>query len=345
MSKLLTRTEFRESGFKRDKHLCVVCGLKATSVHHILNRNLFTSEHEFGGYLIDNGVSLCNDCHIKAEQTLISCKELRQLAGIKEPVLPEHLEPDQDYDTFGNPILPNGNRLRGEMFFQDSVQKALESVLHLFQPYVKMPRIFHLPWSPGATSDDKIAKDIKALENKEVVVTAKQDGENGNAYSDGYYHARSLSYEAHPSRSYAKSVLVEAAKELPKDWRITVENCYAKHSIHYKNLEALLFVIGIWNERNCILSWDETEEWCQLLGLKTVPVLYRGIWNEELVKKLYQPTYNGDPMEGYVVRVADSFSYAEHKKYCLKFVKANFVTCSEHWKNETIIRNELKQPQ
>jgi hypothetical protein len=35
-------------------------------------------------------------------------------------------------------------------------------------------------------------------------------------------------------------------------------------------------VFSIWNEQNA-LSWDETVEWAELLGLFTVPVLWRGI--------------------------------------------------------------------
>ncbi len=41
----------------------------------------------------------------------------------------------------------------------------------------KYPRTFHLPISPGVSSDDKVHKDISIFNNKDVVVTLKMDGE------------------------------------------------------------------------------------------------------------------------------------------------------------------------
>jgi len=44
---------------------------------------------------------------------------------------------------------------------------------------MKYPRTLHLPWSPGKTSDDKVANIesvIKLLEN-DIVITEKMDGE------------------------------------------------------------------------------------------------------------------------------------------------------------------------
>lgn len=52
------------------------------------------------------------------------------------------------------------------------------------------PRTAHLPWSPGATSDDVRIADLSGLTGREVVVTEKLDGENTTLYADGL-HARS----------------------------------------------------------------------------------------------------------------------------------------------------------
>ena len=87
---LLTRDQFREGVFERDGHKCVVCGNPAQDAHHIIERRLFSD----GGYYLDNGASVCGDCHIKAEQTVISPQELRDAAGIRKIVLPEHLYHD-----------------------------------------------------------------------------------------------------------------------------------------------------------------------------------------------------------------------------------------------------------
>lgn len=44
--------------------------------------------------------------------------------------------------------------------------------------YIKYPRTFHLPWSLGATSDDKVLKNVDHFEGTCVVITEKMDGEN-----------------------------------------------------------------------------------------------------------------------------------------------------------------------
>lgn len=71
-SKKLIRQNFRDSCFKRDRYSCVKCGFKSSKefaaidldAHHITNRY----EMPNGGYVSENGISLCSDCHIKAEQ-------------------------------------------------------------------------------------------------------------------------------------------------------------------------------------------------------------------------------------------------------------------------------------
>jgi 5-methylcytosine-specific restriction endonuclease McrA len=88
--KLLTRNEFREAVFKRDGYCCVVCKKPAKDAHHIIERRLWDD----GGYYLDNGVSLCEEHHLKAEMTILTCEELRDLAGIQKAIVPEHLYPD-----------------------------------------------------------------------------------------------------------------------------------------------------------------------------------------------------------------------------------------------------------
>jgi hypothetical protein len=56
---------------------------------------------------------------------------------------------------------------------------------------IKYPRTPHLPWSPGATSDDIYQGNTSYFENKVVVVTEKMDGENTSIYRD-FVHARSI---------------------------------------------------------------------------------------------------------------------------------------------------------
>lgn len=179
--KPLNRDDFRNQVFKRDKFSCVVCGEKAIfdsnqeptnlDAHHIIERKLWG---ESQGYFEDNGATVCEPCHIKAEETLISCNELRQLCGIKTTILPEQYYKDQEIDKWGNFVLPNGIRLRGELFYEESVQKVLKPVIHLFEEYVKYPRTYHVPWSPGAKDkEERTSPIMDHFLNREIVVLEK----------------------------------------------------------------------------------------------------------------------------------------------------------------------------
>lgn len=206
----------------------------------------------------------------------------------------------------------------------------------------KYPKTFHLNWSPGLTNDDKIIPSINQFINQEIVVTCKFDGENTSMYSD-HYHARSLDSKNHPSRNYVKSLWGEVKHNIPEGFRICGENLFAKHSIHYHNLPSYFLVFAIYDENNTCLSWSETLEYAKMLDLLTVPVLYRGIWNEEKVKDCWKENYLDDEQEGYVVRLANSFHYKDHILSTAKFVRKNHVQTSEHWMTETIIKNLLKE--
>ena len=64
----------------------------------------------------------------------------------------------------------------------------------------KYGRTYHLPQSPGVTSDDKVLRDLSVLAAaEEVIFTEKMDGENTTIYNDGC-HARSPDSGYHPSR-------------------------------------------------------------------------------------------------------------------------------------------------
>lgn len=333
---LLTRDQFRAQVFARDKHTCVWCGAPAADAHHIIERRLFSD----GGYYLANGASVCGACHLKAESTEISCDDLRQKIGIKSFPLPEHLYRDQQYDKWGNPILPSGQRLIGELYHDASVQKVLAPVLHLFSKYVKYPRTWHLSWSPGKTDDDRVLTDTGAFHGKRVVQTLKMDGENTTFYND-YMHARSLTYESHPSRSRVRAIHARVAANIPPGWRVCGENLFAKHSISYKNLEDYFLVFSVWNDRNICLSWDETIEWAALLELKTMPVLHDGSW--ESMPELPPKTHDGNEVEGFVVRVAESFRYEQFRTHVAKYVRANHVQTHGHWIRSVLEQNELKR--
>lgn len=250
MENLLSRDEFREGVFRRDNYKCVDCNAAALDAHHIIERRLWPD----GGYYFDNGASLCGLCHLCAEQTVLTCDEIRTAAGITRVLLPPHLYDDASYDKWGNVLLPNGTRLRGELFGDESVQKILSQgkVLDQFIPHVRYPRTHHLPWS-NPTKDDRTLKNLSGFEGQEVVVTVKMDGENTSLYRD-HIHARSLDFLTGAERSIVKSLHAQIAHEIPEGWRLCGENLYAQHSIHYAGLPDYFLLFSIWNERNECLS-------------------------------------------------------------------------------------------
>jgi hypothetical protein len=334
---LLSRTEFRNAVFDRDQQTCVVCLMPGQDAHHIMERRLFPD----GGYYLDNGATVCGTCHISAEETSISTQTLYRLLGDVAPVLPPHFYPDQQYDKWGNILLPNGRRLPGELFEDGSVQKVLAKHLYLFDTYVKYPRTMHLPWSESVTEDDRIidGKALSAWNGTEVVVTEKMDGECTTMYSD-YIHARSVDFTSHVSRSWVQNLHAQIRFNIPKNFRICGENLWATHSIHYTQLPSYFMVYSIWDGLRC-LSWNETVEWCELLGLQHVPELYRGL-HEQCLYMEYNPARRFHrPSEGYVVRPAGSFVMAEFPRVVAKYVRKNHVQTHGHWMRSTFVPNEL----
>ena len=304
-----------------------------------MERRLF----EDGGYYLDNGASLCGKCHVAAEETLEGFMpfDLRTKIGITTVVLPPHLYPDNEYDKWGNIVQGNGTRLRGELFFDASVQKVLQHVKHKFTPYVKYPRTYHLPWSPGAAEDDRMLPDCSQFEDKQVVVTVKMDGENTTGYADGYIHARSIDGRNHPSRNWVRNFLPGILCQLPAGWRICGENLYAKHSIGYTELGSYFHVFSVWDEQNVCLSWPETMEWAELLGLQAVPVLYDGNWNEGDIRSLWTPRHGANEMEGFVVRLKEGFTYGNFRRSVAKYVREDHIQTNKHWIKTAITKNEL----
>ena len=339
--KLLTRVDFREGVFKRDGHVCVFCDEPAVDAHHIIERRLWPDY----GYYLNNGASVCEEHHLACEMTTISVEEVREVCGIEKPVIPPHLYSDQIYDKWGNIVLPNTQRLKGELFFDESVQKILGKgkVLDLFTGYVKYPRTYHLPWSQGMNNDDRMMPNINVFEGKRVIVTEKLDGENTTMYSD-HIHARSVDSKGHESRNWVKNFWSNFNFEIPKDWRVCGENMFSEHSIHYDELESYFYSFSIWNDKNECLSWDETNEWFAILHpeIKTVPVLYDGLFDKGLIIDLWNDSMY-DKHEGYVVRLADSFPMSQFRFNVGKFVRKNHVMTGEHWRfGKRMVVNKLK---
>ena len=347
--KLLTREQFKEAVFARDSHKCIFCGKTAAETpegkldaHHILERRLWPDY----GYYLDNGATVCEEHHLACEQTVISVDEVRDAAGITKKLVPPQFYDDHAYDKWGNPILEDGRRAKGELFFDESVQKVLTQggVIDKFTPYAKYGRTFHLPHSPGIHDDDKALKDFSNFEGKRVVITAKMDGENTTCYSDGHVHARSIDSRGGEDRAWVKKFLIEnVCFNLPEGWRVCGENVWAEHSIHYEGLPSYFLGFSIWNERNECLSWEDTLLWFKLLDITPVETLApAGILFSEDLLKTVERKLDWEKDEGYVIRIADGFKYGEFKSSIAKYVRAGHVQTTTHWRaGRAFTSNEL----
>lgn len=208
------------------------------------------------------------------------------------------------------------------------------------QKWYKYPRTYHFPCSPGATNDDRIlSTGTYDVWNHEVVISEKLDGEGTNFYCDGW-HVRSLDFEAHPSRNRIAALHATIASQIPYGWRFCVENLTAKHSIYYTDLPAICEVFGLWNGDTC-LSWDDTVTYSALIGLNTVPVIYRGMWDYSLVEK-FAADLDSEHQEGFVVRPTASFQFKDFNTLVGKWVRKNHIQSDSHWMRQKVVYNGIR---
>lgn len=210
----------------------------------------------------------------------------------------------------------------------------------------KYPRTFHLPYSPGATNDDKIAKDCSGLIGVEIVITEKLDGSNSCMESGGVFARSHGQAPTHKSFDLLKQRFYSLQYSLKTDEQIFLENCYAVHSIDYDQLSDFCFVLSIRNTHQW-LNVDESIARANELNLTPVPVLFRGIVKsakelEKIVTDLTkQPSIFGGPREGIVVRTVAGFSDSEFSKKVFKWVRKDHVQTSEHWMNQPIVKQNF----
>ncbi|WP_291730798.1 RNA ligase family protein [Leisingera sp. F5] len=203
----------------------------------------------------------------------------------------------------------------------------------------KYGRTFHLPQSPGATSEDKIMLDTSALmAEPQVVITEKMDGENTTIHSGGC-HPRSPDARYHPSRDWMKAYAAGISPALAEGERIAGEYLYARHAIAYTSLPSY-FLGFAWIVNGVIQPWEETLSRFGELGIVSVPVLYRG----PLSGQVLQGTIAGldlEAQEGFVVRAARGFAEADMQSLLAKYVRAGHVQTDVHWMNAETIKNGI----
>jgi hypothetical protein len=213
----------------------------------------------------------------------------------------------------------------------------------------KFPRIAHCPWSENVSSDDKLHPNMSVFEGHQIIGTIKMDGEC-TTLAPNYIHARSLEYPPHKSRTWIKQFWNIVKNDLPQGYQFSGENLFAKHSIHYHYLKSFFYVFMIWNDKDIVISWEETQQWCALLNLTLVPIFYHGLFDRYRIHTAYDEycRTSKDPVEGYVIRLPNEISFNEIDinkcfKSISKWVRKDHVTTNEHWMSLPVIPNDLEK--
>jgi hypothetical protein len=215
----------------------------------------------------------------------------------------------------------------------------------------KYNRTFHFPFSPGATSDDKVATTTDKLIGVPIILTEKMDGSNTSLESRGCFARTHAGAPTHASFDGLKALHAEIGFQIPSYMQFFGEWCFAKHSIAYEALPGYFLLFGIRELDSDVpfwYAWEEVEEYSQYFEIPTVPVLFKGtVSNEKELKELVesfmnQPSACGGIREGVVARVQREFKDDEFPECVLKCVRKDHVQTTEHWKDQEIIRNKLK---
>lgn len=195
----------------------------------------------------------------------------------------------------------------------------------------KYPRTYHLPWSPGVQSDDKVIESLDCFIGKEVVVTEKLDGENTTLYPD-YMHARSIDSRHNFTRDWVKRMHCGLKTDIPEGMRFCGENMWAEHAIRYEDnrLSGYFYLYSVWDQDLC-LSYEYVELCAEACDLPTPQKLYQGVYSEDVLRQI-SSKLDLSKIEGYVVRSVGEFKEEDFHLNVAKFVRPNHVQQNaEHW--------------
>ena len=231
----------------------------------------------------------------------------------------------------------------------------------------KYHRTLHLPWSPGATSDDKILDRADHLVGREIVITEKLDGENNGmtCHPQGYFARSHGGMPSHPSNNEGKVIHALVRHLIDPGLTVFGEYCCAVHSIRYNlGLPGYFNVFGVRDDRTLRWwAWDDVVLMAAVLELPTVPVLWRGtLENVAQLRALTEKLCVGQPSvygtaredgafeeradgvtigqrEGVVCKLTEAYSRPETS--LAKWVRPGHVATDVHWREKPVERQPL----
>lgn len=200
----------------------------------------------------------------------------------------------------------------------------------------KYPRTPHFRFSPGATNDDRICDDISNFLGEDIIITEKLDGSNSALTNGGVYGRSHATYTQNPWDIKLRELHYNIGYNIPGDVYIFGEGMEAIHSIEYQNLTSPFYAFGV-RKDDTFLNWDVAMEYINMLGLESVPLLYRGVvYTEEELKNIIEILMSdgsrlGGEIEGIVVRRDIMFDNDDFSNNVIKYVRENHVTTDKHW--------------
>jgi hypothetical protein len=213
----------------------------------------------------------------------------------------------------------------------------------------KYPRSFHLPWSPGGTSDDKRMHDTSGLLGVEIVITEKCDGSDLTYTRRNVFSRSHAGPPTHRSFDFAKATHARLAHLVSEEISVFCEYCYAVHSIEYETLPDYSLVFGVRDDSTGLWwEWDMVVSQAAELELPTVPVVFRGkVDSEQQLRALTedlcaQPSAYGGVREGIVARRTTAFDDSSFRRSLAKWVRKDHVATDEHWMHQNIRAQRLR---
>jgi hypothetical protein len=206
----------------------------------------------------------------------------------------------------------------------------------------KYPRTMHLPFSPGAKNDDRIAEAgwFEYFRNHHFIYTEKLDGQNQCMSAKGLFARSHAVVDRLPWSTYLWPIY-ETIKYDLGNLEIFGENMYAIHSIEYSELSDYFYVFGV-RENGVWYSWNDVKYTADYFNFPTVPQFSVDSMKpdtpeklEALIMSLVRKSHFGDTCEGVVMRNFDSFDDVNDGSdlgfNVLKWVRKGHVQTDEHW--------------
>jgi len=219
--------------------------------------------------------------------------------------------------------------------------------------FIKYDKTFHV--FPVTSKHNLDKTQLKRLLSGSVVIEEKMDGSNVGIIR----HARGFSLQKRNSlvgtsvhaqfdyfHNWANGAARERIMSVPSGTLIYGELLYAVHHIYYGSLPEYFLVFDVRQEKYKLpgrwLNYDDRKEFCERHGFFMVPLVDRGHFTKDDLRKIIPDhSAHGDVCEGVVVK-----RYAKHGVFRGKIVKPGFIKALDeddegHWSRKEVKRNKL----